>query len=88
MSDELRKRLITEIMKLAQTPKLIQCDPKPTIDDLEKSLNSDDPVPYSINPDGTVSRKHNHTVGDIADTVLRVLGEMGWKPPRSKKIKP
>lgn len=68
----LREQIVTEIMKLVR-PAMIQMDHKPSIDEIEKMLNSDNPHRISIAPDGAVMvEAPTHTVGDIADAVLRV----------------
>lgn len=69
----LREQIIAEIMKLVRPAQIIS-ERKPTIDELEKILNSDDRSVTSINPDGTVSiAPPPCTVGDVADAVLRVF---------------
>jgi len=69
----LREQVVAEIMKLVR-PAPIPMDRKPTIDELEKMLNSDSESVANINPDGTVSLQPPPcTVGDVADAVLRVF---------------
>jgi hypothetical protein len=61
---ELRQTLITEIMKMS-APKLVRMERKPSIDELEQSINASEDGRtggFSINPDGTVSKKTPHTV--------------------------
>lgn len=68
----LREQVVAEIMKLVR-PTPVPMDHKPTIDELEKMLNSDSES-VNINPDGTVSvQPPPCTVGDVADAVLRVF---------------
>lgn len=72
----LREKIVAEIMKLVR-PAPVPMDPKPSIDDLERMLNSDDPRRIKILPDGSVVEEAPpHTVGDIADAVLRVVGDV------------
>lgn len=83
----LRAELVTEILKLAKTPKLVERrTKKPTVDELEAMLNSDNPPAIHINPDGSISEEKAHTVGDVADAVIVVLKRLSWKPPRQRRI--
>ncbi len=80
----LRQEIVAEIMKLASPPPL-PLDHRPTIDELEKMLNADPESVTSINPDGTVSvRPKPHTVGDVADAVLRVLAAQPQTPAEDR----
>ncbi|HEY1806053.1 MAG TPA: hypothetical protein VGG45_16385 [Terracidiphilus sp.] len=72
----LKEQIVAEIMKLVR-PAMIPMDHKPTIDEIEKMLNSDNPKRISIAPDGSaVMEAPSHTVGDIADAVLRIVGDV------------
>jgi hypothetical protein len=77
---KLRAEIVSEIMKLVG-PRMVPMERKPTIDELEKILNSDNPQQISIAPDGTMLVAHGHTVGDIADAVLRVITRLRTLAP-------
>lgn len=69
----LRPLLVAEIMKLV-SPAPIPMERKPTIAEIEKILNSDNPQKIGLAPDGSATiEAPSHTVGDIADAVIRVL---------------
>lgn len=71
----LREQIVAEIMKLV-TPAIVPMDHKPSIEELEKILNSDEVPKIHMQPDGSISTEKPHTVGDIADAVLRVVGDV------------
>lgn len=75
----LRSEIVREIMTLVQ-PEPQEIKPRPTIDELEKMLNSDTPQEIDIRPDGSIyTRPPAHTtVGAVADTILRVIGEHNY----------
>ena len=69
----LRKEIIAEIMKLVDG-RWETVEPRPTIDELEQNLNSDEPSKLRLNPDGSVSKfLGNYTVKDVADAIMRVI---------------
>lgn len=72
----MREQIVAEIMKLVR-PAPVPMDHKPSIAEIEKMLNSDNPSRISIAPDGSyVTEAPAHTVGDIADAVLLVVGNV------------
>lgn len=75
MEQTLRAKIVTEIMKLVK-PKMVTPERKPTIDELEKMLNSECQDRIQILPDGSVAIERPNTVGDIADAVLLVVGDV------------
>lgn len=68
----LRQQIVTEIMSLVrQQPKTL---PKPSIEELERILNSESTDAINIEPDGTVSVTPTvTTVGAVADKVVAVV---------------
>lgn len=67
----IRDKIVSEIMKLVQPAPM---DHKPSIAEIEKILNSDNPNRITLAPDGSAMLvAHGHTVGDIADAVLRIV---------------
>lgn len=72
----LREKIIQEIMALVR-PEPYEMKPTPTIDELERILNSPDPMEIDLRPDGSVYARPPHyvTVGIVADAVLRVVAE-------------
>lgn len=67
-----RSDIVKEIMKLVK-PTPIVMDKKPTIDELEKILNSESSDKVNILPDGTVTlTKTTTTVGEVADAILQL----------------
>lgn len=78
----LRDQIVSEIMKLVKPP-MVPMDHKPSIDEIEKMLNSDNPRRISIAPDGiALTEPPPHTVGDIADAIIRVIGDVHTKTIR------
>lgn len=89
----MREQIVAEIMKLVRKPPERR---KPTIDELEKILNSADAPDCHLEPDGTMlmTPETHTTVGDIADAVLKIivpqldsaasaLREREWRPIES-----
>lgn len=72
----LRQEIIREIMTLVQ-PEPVEMKPKPTIDELERILSSDDNRQIDLRPDGSVWARERKTVtvGIVADAILRVIVE-------------
>lgn len=68
----LKDKIVTEIMSLVrQQPQKL---PKPTIDELERILNSESKDAVNIEPDGSVSVTPTvTTVGAIADKVVALV---------------
>jgi len=74
----LREQIVSEIMKLVK-PAMVPMMPKPSIEELEKILNSENPRHVQILPDGSIMEEGPaHTVGDIADAVLRIVGDVRY----------
>jgi hypothetical protein len=75
-----REQIVSEVMNLVH-PKMVPSDKKPTIDELEKILNSEDHPNISIAPDGSFLVEQPNTVGDIADAVMRLVEKnCTWTP--------
>jgi hypothetical protein len=69
-----RETIVAEIMKLVR-PDPIPMKERPSIDELEKILNSESEDAVTINPDGSVSRlPPPTTVGHVVDAILRAFG--------------
>jgi hypothetical protein len=69
-----REIIVAEIMKLVR-PDPIPMKERPSIDELEKILNSESEDAVTINPDGSVSRlPPPPTVGHVVDAILRTFG--------------
>lgn len=65
-----RERLVELIMGFVR-PQWVLCDPKPTIDEIERSLNSENDPCFDLRADGTVWRKGNPvTVRELADAIM------------------
>lgn len=73
----LKDEIATEIMSLVrQQP--TRMEPRPSIEDLEKILNSETTDDIHIEPDGSVScRPTTTTVGAVAERVLTLVGK--WR---------
>ena len=68
----LRQKIVSDIMKLL--PGVLEpTDRKPTVEELEKILNSEDAERISINPDGSIGQYRPAKVGDVADAVMKVV---------------
>lgn len=69
---EIREKVVAEIMTLVRPqPKRL---PKPTIEELERILNSETTDAVNIEPDGSVSITPTvTTVGAVADAVMRIV---------------
>lgn len=85
--DELRARIVTEIMGLVRKPAVRV---KPTIEELERILNSENPPDMQIDPDGTIlSTPQSHTtVGDIADAILKIIDPLLSRIPGEEATEP
>ena len=72
---ELRQQIIDRLHELV-LPKKIERLPRPSLDELEKILNSVDPPNIQIGPDGSIVeyRPQTTTVGVVADAILDLLG--------------
>lgn len=72
---ELRAQVVAEIMKLVR-PEPVNIG-KPTIEELERILNSDDPGRINLAPDGsaTMQPRSSVTVGTVADAILPLVLE-------------
>lgn len=70
----LREMIVAEIMTLVR-PEPRELKPKPTIDELERMLNSTDPLEIDLRSDGSIYARppHHVTVGNVADAVMRLL---------------
>jgi hypothetical protein len=69
----LKEQIVTEIMSLVR-PQPQKMEPKPTIAELEKILNSECTDAISIEPDGSVCvRPTSTTVGAVADKVIGLV---------------
>jgi hypothetical protein len=79
--EELREKIIAMMHDLV-LPKKIEVEPQPTIDQLEKILNSVDPPSISLQPDGSVVeyRPQTTTVQAVADGILDLLEVEGVMP--------
>lgn len=80
MEREIAKAKIVAIIMSFVRPVAKQRDPKPTIDEIEESLNRDDYRRFDIRNDGTVWENPKPvTVGEIADALLaaQARGELG-----------
>ncbi len=68
----MRDKIVSAIMELVKPPPMRT---KPTLEELERILNSDDPPPFVIEPDGTMlsTPQSGTTVGAVADAVMRLL---------------
>lgn len=78
--DDLRQKIIA-MMNALVLPRRVEHEPRPTIEELEKLLNSDDPPNISIQPDGSVIeyRPQTTTVRAVADGILDLLEAEGVK---------
>lgn len=77
----MRDEIIAEIMTLVRPPPH-KMEPRPTIEELEKILNSEDKRDITIEPDGSISVRPDHTtVAEVADAVLRVVFKYITPPP-------
>lgn len=72
---DLRQQIIDKLHELV-LPKKIERLPRPSLDELEKILNSVDPPNIQIGPDGSIVeyRPQTTTVGVVADAILDLLG--------------
>lgn len=69
---DLRQQIISEIMKLL--PGVLEPkDQKPTVEELEKILNSESAEQITINPDGSIGQYRPAKVGDVVDAVMRII---------------
>lgn len=66
-----REQIVAEIMKLIP-PQMVPME-RPSIEELEKILQSDERPDIHIAPDGSITTEKPHTVGDIADAIMRLL---------------
>lgn len=65
-----REELVGIIMSLITPPRVV-VEPRPTIEELERILNSQDDSPYHLEPNGTVTRPGpTLTAGALADAIL------------------
>lgn len=77
----LRAQITSEIMRLLPG-NFEPVESRPTIEELEKILASDNGGKITINPDGSIGTHRPAKVGDIADAVLVVIGSIRTDAPR------
>ena len=73
---DLRQNIIDK-MKTLVLPKKVERNTRPTIEELEKILNSENPGKMQINPDGSVTEYHPQTttIEKVADAILELWDE-------------
>ncbi len=71
---ELRQKIIDK-MKTLVLPKKVERKERPTIDELERILNSENPGKMQINPDGSITeyREQTTTIEKVADAILDLV---------------
>jgi hypothetical protein len=67
----LRTQIIAAIMALIKTPATPVA--RPSLEELERILNSETADEFNILPDGTVERMTTTTVGAVADAVIAII---------------
>jgi hypothetical protein len=72
----LKQLIAAAILNRLRNPKK-ETRPKPTIEELERLLNSDNSQPVEILPTGEITVELPTYASDLADAVLEVLPEYG-----------
>lgn len=74
--EKIRQQIIDK-MKGLVLPKKVERNPRPTIDELEKILNSENGPNVQLNPDGTVTeyQPQTTTIEKVADAILDIFDE-------------
>jgi hypothetical protein len=84
---DLRQQII-DTMKCLALPRKVVAIPRPSIEDLERILNQENPPPVQLEPDGSVTeyQPQTTTVEKVADAILALLNAPTKEPDRDEPI--